>query len=512
MPGGAFVAPDGLAVSPAGNSLYVSAVGSDSVTHFGAAPAGQLNFAGCVSNDGSAGACADVPGTAFVRPFTLAMNPVGNSLYVVAQDSDSVTHFGAVPTGQLTFAGCVSQNGSGGTCADVPGAAFDGTFSLALSPTGNSLYVSADTSNSVTHFGAVPTGQLTFAGCVSQNGSGGTCADVPGAAFDAPSPLAVNPAANSLYVAAAISKSVSHFGVAPAGQLNFAGCVSDDGSAGTCADVPGARLDLPTAIAFSSDGDSVYVADFFTSSVLHFAASPTGQLTFVDCVSDDGSGGFCTDVPGAPFLQPSSLAVSPDNGSVYVTDPTGGTFTHFTANATGRLDFAGCMSQNGSAGACTDVPGNAFGDPRRVAISPDGDSVYVTAGLASSVTHFAREVPPPANPDTDPPGLTLTTKEKSQAGKPIKVKLACDEPCTVDLTGSAKPKGGKRKGLGTTSADLATGTTETLTLKPKGKLSASSSAPTAAMQAWRRPRGTPPATRRMQRTGSSSGSRRPGRI
>jgi DNA-binding beta-propeller fold protein YncE len=285
-----------------------------------------------------------------------------------------------------------------------------------------------------------------------------------------PGTLAVNPASNSLYVTSATSRSVSHFGAAPAGQLNFAGCVSDDGSGGACADVPGARLDLPSAIAFSSDGDSVYVADFFTSSVLHFAASPTGQLTFVDCVSDDGSGGFCTDVP-APFLQPSSLAVSPDDGSVYVADPTGGTFTHFRANATGRLDFAGCMSQDGSAGACTDVPGNAFGDPRRVAISPDGDSVYVTAGLASSVSHFTREVPPPpATADTDPPGLTLTTKEKSQAGKPIKVTLACDEPCTVELTGTAKPKGGKRKALGAKNADLGTGTAETLTLKPKGKL------------------------------------------
>ncbi len=71
--------------------------------------------------------------------------------------------------------------------------------------------------------------------------------------------------------------------------------------------------------------------------------------------------------------------------------------------------------------------------------------------------------------DADPPGLTLTAK-KVQAGKPVKVKVSCDEACSVSVSGTAKPRGGKKGQLGSASAQLAAGETAQVVLKAKGRL------------------------------------------
>ena len=60
--------------------------------------------------------------------------------------------------------------------------------------------------------------------------------------------------------------------------------------------------------------------------------------------------------------------------------------------------------------------------------------------------------------------------KKPQAGKPVKVTVSCDEACSVDLTGKAKPKGSKQGNLKPASTDLGAGASATLKLKPKGKL------------------------------------------
>jgi hypothetical protein len=46
-------------------------------------------------------------------------------------------------------------------------------------------------------------------------------------------------------------------------------------------------------------------------------------------VSNDGSGGLCADPPGTPLTAASSVAVTPDDGSVYATAFTANTVLHF---------------------------------------------------------------------------------------------------------------------------------------------------------------------------------------
>src|SRR5262245_56312287 len=83
-------------------------------------------------------------------------------------------------TGALTqlagTAGCVSDDGTGGACAD--GTALKGASSVVVSPDGKHVYVATAVSNAVAVFGRnKATGALTqlagTAGCVSEDGTGG---------------------------------------------------------------------------------------------------------------------------------------------------------------------------------------------------------------------------------------------------------------------------------------------------------------------------------------------------
>src|ERR1019366_1341696 len=259
---------DGVAVSPGGGSVYVASeglagAGSATVTHFFAAPGGQLSYDGCVSNDSSAG-CAVAPGSSLIGANAVAVSPDGRSIYVTAAPG-YITHFFAAPGGQLTYDGCVSNDGSGGLCGDAPGTPLSGAESVAVSPDGRSVYVASATSGTITHFFAAPGGQLTYDGCISNDGSGGRCADAPGSPFTSATSVAVSPDGNSVYVASPDAGMVSTLAAAPGGQLTYSGCISADGSNGQCTDAPGTSLNGVTRVAVSPNGNSVY-ADSFTGS------------------------------------------------------------------------------------------------------------------------------------------------------------------------------------------------------------------------------------------------------
>jgi DNA-binding beta-propeller fold protein YncE len=331
LPGAPLNHPSAVTISPDGKQLYVA--GDGVVAVLDRASGGQLTYGGCVSNDGSAGACADVPGAPLSSSRALALSPDGGSLYVAGTGANTLSVFDRASAGQITYAGCVSEDGSGGLCGSLPVASLNGLNSLAVSPDGKSVYASSDVRAALTAFDRAPGGQITFEGCVSDNSTGvGQCADVPGQPLNGANSVSVSPDGKTLYATAFASDAVSVYDRAASGQLTYAGCVSANGSGGLCADAPGIMLDGASASAVSPDGATVYVTAQNTRSINVLDRAPGGQITFAGCVSEDGSGALCADAPG-PLEVPRAIAVSPDAESVYTASSPASALTHLFRKA-----------------------------------------------------------------------------------------------------------------------------------------------------------------------------------
>jgi DNA-binding beta-propeller fold protein YncE len=422
-------AANGVAVSPDGTSVYVVSRNSNSLSQFTRAPGGQLTFAGCVANDETLAGCTGLPpagaGGPLSEAFAVVVSPSGNSVYVASNSGRSVTHFARGAGGQLTFAGCVADDGPASGCTDLPGGAgatgpLNFPQGLAISPDGAALYVTSSNGDGVSHFAVAAGGQLTFAGCIANDPTVAGCTDLPpagaGGPLDGATGAVVSPDGGALYVASGYSDSLTRFARASGGQLTFVECVANDPATAGCADLlptgAGGPLDGAYDVAATVDGSSLYVASTLSDSVSHFARSPGGQFTFGGCIANDPAAAGCTDAPptgaGGPLDGALRPAVSPDGASVYVASSGSESISHFARASGGQLAFAGCLA-NGAAAGCGDLaPAGAAGplsQATAVAVSPSGTSVYVTAFGGDSVTHLVRTVPtaPPPAPPAAPP-------------------------------------------------------------------------------------------------------------
>jgi DNA-binding beta-propeller fold protein YncE len=394
---GVAVSPDGRHVYVAASGDSIAAFARDRIT---GALVQLTGTAACVSATGSGGACG--VGRGLDAPTAVSISPDGRHVYGASYFSSAVAAFARDRvTGALTqlpgLAGCVSEDGTGGDCAN--GFALDGAVGVTVSPDGRHVYVAALESSAVVVFARDRfTGALTQLSCVSEDGTGGFCWD--GVGLDGAYSLAVSRDGKHLYVVSRYAGAVAAFARdATTGALSqlpgLAACVSEDGSGGLCAD--GVGLGGPVSVAISSDGTHVYVASFDSGAVAAFVRDRiTGALTQLAgtaaCVSEDGSGGACT--VGVQLDAPLSVSVSGDGRSVYVADGFSGAVAVFGRNrTTGALTqltgLEACVSYDGSGGDCTD--GVGIVTPTGVTVSRDGRSVYVTNADSDAVAAFRRQ-------------------------------------------------------------------------------------------------------------------------
>ena len=359
--------------------------------------------AGCVSNGGAIPLCAE--GRGLHAPISVAVSPDGKNVYFTSFQKDpvsisAVTAFSRnAKTGALTQLageqGCISEDSGAGACAK--GTAVRGARAIAVSKDGAHVYGASEGSDAVAVFARDRgTGALTQLpephGCVSRDGSGGHC--TPGVALDDPNGVAISKDGKHVYVASERDGAVAVFardkktGVLTQLPGNR-GCISDDGSGGSCIDGDG--LGAPESIAVSPRGTQVYVASPGTDQVAILRRDKkTGALSQLPppygCVSADGSEGVCTQ--GVGMRAPYSVAVSPSSKRVYVAAKDDGAVAVFAHDKkTGRLtqlpSTEACISDDGSEGLCSD--GRGLRLPRSVVVSKDGKHVYVAAQTSAAI-------------------------------------------------------------------------------------------------------------------------------
>jgi DNA-binding beta-propeller fold protein YncE len=312
-----------------------------------------------------------------------------------------VTTFGALV--QLSgSSGCLVDRSEPQTgCKSVRAldgpAPFLGSEAIAISPNGKNVYVASSRSDAITVFKRnVSTGKLTqgagVTGCIAAKGAGG-CAT--GIGLEGPNSVAVSPDGRSVYATSLDSNAIDIFARNPS-----TGALTQSSSGDCIANVPtsgcttGRALDGPDVVVVSPDGRNVYVGAFKGNAIAVFTRNPsTGALVqrsgTIGCISY-APGAECS--PGAALAAPEGMAISPDGDNVYVAAALSSALDVFTRNSsTGALTQAsgnaGCIVQTALAGCTT---GTQLGGADAVAVSPDGGDVYVTSVLSNSVTSFTR--------------------------------------------------------------------------------------------------------------------------
>jgi len=131
------------------------------------------------------------------------------------------------------------------------------------------------------------------------------------------------------------------------------------------------------AVAVSPNGAHVYVAAAVEGAVTGFAVDPaSGALTPVGAIVDGGN--------GDGLLGCVDLAVSPDGRHVYAAgfgDDAVAILSRDTAS--GALGFVDAFFN-------AELPAGGLDGASGVAVSPDGQHVYATAGVADAVVAFSR--------------------------------------------------------------------------------------------------------------------------
>lgn len=185
--------------------------------------------------------------------------------------------------------------------------------------------------------------------------------------------VTVSPEGRHVYVASALDNAVAVFIRDATGDtLSFASA-SANGVGGLFG------MEGASGIAVSPDGAHVYVTAEIDGSLVVFSRSATlDDLSFVS-IEQEGLGGV------SGLANASSVAVSPDGNNVYTTGAGVGNLAIFTRSATlDDLAFVDVLVD--------DVGGiDGLANAQAVAVSPNGEDVYVVGPADNALAHFLRD-------------------------------------------------------------------------------------------------------------------------
>jgi DNA-binding beta-propeller fold protein YncE len=391
--------------------------------------------------------------------YQVQVSPDGRNAYSVAIGG-GLTEYGRNPaTGALSVIGCItsSTNPCASTNATDNVSILGQPTSLAISPNGQNVYVTAQTHNAVVELEREPlTGLLTIMGegkaCVS--GESGECEVSDAKGLSVPYGVAISPDEKSVYVTsvqgedmAELERSTTTGLLTPISGHECIGA-PDTG----CPEESAVGLFEPIGVTVSPDGKNVYVAAGASGErgdVAEFSRATNGvlkQLSGEDaCVSSK-----ITECKAINVLQGSEdLVVSAGGQNVYATSFDNSAVVELEReSSTGALTQLGgnnhCISKEAIVG-CTQVKG--IGGTRGVAISPNGANVYVGSTSENSVAAFSRDEGSGALTQLEEPHECVSSGSGGeQCGSHTLVGLVGTRRLTVSRPGRPRGRGAGARG------------------------------------------------------------------
>jgi YVTN family beta-propeller protein len=348
-------APQSAAEDYTTHTLYIANSGDNTVS--------VVNLATCSS--GNLSGCAQVSPTIGVGslPLGVAVDEATATVYVANAADNTVSVVDGATCNATDHAGC------GQTPPTVPAGAFSND--VAVDPVTNMVFV--------TNQDATPGTVSVIDGnsCTGHNPSG--CAGQPFTTVTAgggASALGVNPVTNTIYVAntAEDNNNVPVPGGDTLSVINGARCSpADPGGCHTVGTVP-VGTD-PAGVAIDPSTNTVYAANTGDNSIQE------GTVSVVDGSTCDGSNpsGCAAQAPPQVTVgaDPVSVAIDPNNQSVYVANLNDSTVSVIDATSCNAQTTSGCDARPPTVAV--------DGGPSSAVVDPGRHTVYVTTQAANGV-------------------------------------------------------------------------------------------------------------------------------
>jgi DNA-binding beta-propeller fold protein YncE len=397
-----------VVVSPDGAHLYATydvCIGDDQIAIYARAADGTLTFQAFHPAD--------------ANPSGLAMAPDGLALFSISNNGAAQAMRREPATGALSFAD-LEYDGQGGVTHTLY------ARDAAVSPDGRHLYVVGQ-ENAITTFAwDDAAGTLTLAD-VDVHGEGELV-------LDNPEHVAVGPTGDFVFVATSTSDTLAVFLRDPvSGALGYLTRFVDGVEGVTSLDAPAGLAVAPTEPAGTA---SVYVASFGTGSAARFLQgfpNESPAVAFADATS--------------LFTWPAGLLVPPAGDRLFVTD-----VLENRVAAIERDPATGALGTEVGAVAKEDLAGDVLTQPRRLAGSADGSSLYAT-GIDRAIVVLHVPVPEPGGTAL---GLAAALALLLTAGIAPRARAAT---IVVETTGDPAPAGlcGLRDAIAAANGDAPAG-------------------------------------------------------
>jgi 6-phosphogluconolactonase (cycloisomerase 2 family) len=315
--------------------------------------------------------------------------------------------------GPLSAKACIDDNdfetdpdqGEDRCAKDVNGLA--GARAVVISPDGGFVYVSSEDDDAIVAFKRnSSTGKLKPMGCVDDNDHGAdptqgedNCQESTDGLAGAGA-MVISENGRSLYAVGEADDSVVRFNRnRNSGVLTPAGCVDDNDAPNGpdfCAQSTNG-LDGVSALAISSDGNSLYAASEGDDAIVRFGREDDGSITPQGCLDDNDFAGdpsqgedVCAQSTDG-LAGATGVALSPNGKSLYATSEFDGAIVSFARNESdGTITPQGCIDDNvnGPDSCATQTKGLVSNES--LVISRKGDSLYLVAEGSHAVLRFDR--------------------------------------------------------------------------------------------------------------------------